>query len=738
MKFLPLLFAFSLVATLGITQAGGSLWQFQPTDKALQEQLSYLTHFQSVQLDTATLLAKLEQAPLEGTPAARQPLVLVLPMPDGSMQQFAVIESPIMADGLARKYAHFKTYVGQGVEDKTANLRISWTSKGFHAYILSAQTGTVYINAVRGDVERCVSFYKRDFVSTEAFQCAMLKEAAQEWTGEDKILQTVHSGGVLRHLRIAIAANGEYTQFHGGTVEDAMSAIVIALNRLNTLFERELALRFTLIAGNESLIFTDRNTDPYTNHDVIEMLGENIQTLNDSIGINNFDLGHVFCTGGGGVASFAGNFCTSQKAGGVTGLPEPEGYEFVIEYVAHEIGHQLGANHTWSNCGTDLNNNQRVSSTAMEPGSGSTIMSYSGLCPGNNIIETSHDNYHAISLIEINNRLKNSVNCYEEILMDNTAPEIIAMPQDNLTIPISTSFELTATAIDAEDDRLTYSWEQFDLGPITGVGQPEGTSPSFRAIAPTTDPTRTLPNFLRLILNQQTPTEVLPTYTRDLTFNLTVRDNHIGSGGVSMERLFFTASEEAGPFRVLYPNNRADVWWQGEEVEVRWDVARTDTFPVNCQYVDIMLSYTASVNFTDTLLARVPNTGSAIVTVPSGRTANYARVKIKAADNIFFDLSDDYFRIEEAVTSTHEIADDKLLQLFPNPATDNIHLQLNTPLPLESLVRIWNVQGQLVQQQLLPAFAKTGVVDVSSFASGLYVVQVQLGGKMWRKKIMID
>ncbi len=173
-------------------------------------------------------------------------------------------------------------------------------------------------------------------------------------------------------------------------------------------------------------------------------------------------------------------------------------------------------------------------------------------------------------------------------------------------------------------------------------------------------------------------------------------------------------------------------------MEVRWGVARTDTFPVNCQYVDIMLSYTASVNFTDTLLARVPNTGSAIVTVPSGRTANYARVKIKAADNIFFDLSDDYFRIEEAVTSTHEIADDKLLQLFPNPATDNIHLQLNTPLPLESLVRIWNVQGQLVQQQLLPAFAKTGVVDVSSFASGLYVVQVQLGGKMWRKKIMID
>jgi len=735
MKQTLLLLAFSLLTLSTFTQNVTKFWETESTDKAIQEKRPYLRSFVAIRLDTATLLNKLQNTPLEGTSAAQSPTVIALPLPDGTTEHFEIVESPIMEPNLAQKYVNFRTFSGRGLKDRTAKIRLSWTAKGLHAHILSSK-GTIFINALREDKTKCISFYKKDF-SSSPFLCeleAKLSEIATPAT-TSTFPQT---GETLRTMRTAIAANGEYTTFHGGTVEDAMAAIVVALNRLNNLFERELTLRFILVEDNDKIIFTNKDTDPYTNSSTFDMLGENMQTLDSLIGFNNFDIGHVFGISSGGVASFVGNACTSEKAGGVTTLDPPEGYEFVIEYAAHEFGHQLGANHSWSNCRADVEN-QLNSETAMEPGSGSTIMSYSGLCPDNNVVETSHDNFHAVSLTEINANLDRRLNgCYEELPTNNTPPTIVGFPRDSLYIPINTFFELWAVAEDADGDRLTYAWDQFDLGPQTPLGEPVGNAPSFRATSPNNEALRTMPNFFRLILNQRSTTEVLPAYSRDLTFNLVVRDNHPGTGGVTMRQLAFKATEDAGPFQVLSPNVREDEWHLGEEVEIRWDVAGTDTSLVDCQFVDILLSYRANVNFIDTLALRTPNDGVEVVRVPETQTTNFARLKIQASNNIFFDLSDDYFRIKETVTSTTSVTASEQIQIGPNPVRETLRLFWDTPLAKAATLTIWNVQGQSMLQRTVPTAKRNVQLSVAHLPKGIYFAEWQTEGAVQVVKFIVE
>ncbi len=275
---------------------------------------------------------------------------IYLPVPDGSLQKFSILESPIMESALGKKYPEIKTYVGKGIDDPFATVRLDFTPLGFHAMILSP-AGDIFIDPYSlGDVENYISYYRKDYINeNKSFECDLIAEEnkLQELEYLKQSITLTPTGPQLRTYRLAVACTGEYAAVFGGTVPAALAAIVTSVNRVNGVYEKEVAVRMVLVANNDTLVFTNASTDPYSNNDGGAMLSQNITTVNARIGSLYYDIGHVFSTGGGGVA-YLGCVCGFSKAGGVTGSPSPIGDPFDIDYVAHEMGHQFGGNHSFN------------------------------------------------------------------------------------------------------------------------------------------------------------------------------------------------------------------------------------------------------------------------------------------------------------------------------------------------------------------------------------------------------
>jgi subtilisin-like proprotein convertase family protein len=597
------------------------------------------SEFRVINLDFTELKNHLENAPMEFTIAAKNdPLFLHLPMPDGTMQNFEVAKSPIMEAGLAIKFPEIKTFTLQGVDDPTAVGRMDFNSNNFHLFIRS--TNGVFLIDPAGD--HYISFYKKNKYLPKNTR----PECGFKHPNDGNILQantrtTSSVGEELRIYRIAVSTTGEYASYHGGTVASVIDAIVTTINRINTVYEIDLAVRLILIADNDQLVFLDADNDPFNNNNAGGMLNQNPTTINTIIGSENYDIGHVFATGGAGLAGL-GVVCSNGKARGTTGVSPPIGDFFDIDYVSHEIGHQFGASHTFNNCGGN-----ESSGTAFEPGSGSTIMAYASLCGVNNVQFSSDPYFHGVSLQNIFDFMDaGGVDCAETITTNNTPPSVEIIG-GGFNIPISTPFELTADGNDVDGDILTYCWEQFDSGTTSTLGMPMGNAPTFRTYLPTTSPTRVFPKIENVINNNLfSALEYTPDYERGLTFNVTVRDNNAGAGGIIWDELHFDVTETAGPFEVLNPNT-STTWEVGQWLEVNWDVANTDNNIVNCQKVNIKLSVDGGYTYPYLLTDNVPNNGSAFISVPNVLT-DQARVRVEAADNIFFDISNANFTIVPA------------------------------------------------------------------------------------------
>jgi subtilisin-like proprotein convertase family protein len=527
-------------------------------------------------------------------------------------------------------------------------IKVSITDLGFQAMIFSPK-GNTFIDPYHPlKTQDYIVYRKEDFKPYRSFVC----ETNEDHGVPNKIYSPIVSGqnlrsqgATLRTYRLALACTGEYAAFYGATVSGAISGMIASMLRVNGVYESEVAIRMVLIANNANLVYLNAATDPYTNNNGSTLLGQNQANIDAVIGTANYDIGHIFSTGGGGVAVLNSPCSGSSKARGVTGLGSPVGDAFDIDYVAHEIGHQFGALHTFnSSLGSCTSN--RSASAAFEPGSGITIMAYAGICSTDNLSPNSIAYFHVFSIDQINTFITTGggSTCGASTSTGNTPPNL-SSTGTGYNIPLQTPFYLTATGSDPNGDPITYSWEEYDLGAQGVWNAPLGDAPIFRPFNPTTNPVRIFPKIQDLVRNVTVIGELLPTYARTLKFKVTARDNRVGGGGLNRidDTVRVNVINTSVPFKVTSPNT-AISWTTGTTQTLTWDVASSAIAPINCSNVKITMSLDSGYTYPITIYTSTPNDGSETFVVPNYPT-NRGRIKVEAVGNIFFDISDVNFNV---------------------------------------------------------------------------------------------
>ena len=663
-------------------------------------------------------------------------------MPDDEGAVFKIIRSPILQKGLSNKYPTYQSYKIIDKENPFLQGRMTWTDKGLYVH-LNEKGQSIFIESisVEGSDNLYIVYQGKDkkIERRQDLICgnSLFKNFKQTpFVFEEKIITDAD----FKTFRLAITSTEQFTNSTGGTIELALSSIINILTSLNVIYERDLAIRFLLQEDNERLIFTDENPAPFSDMEsAFELWDEHPFLLDSILGADNYDIGHVFatdCTGGVTGLAYLAGVCSENKASGVTCLFDDDLVDF-RKTLYHEVGHQLGANHTWSNCGEGTNEDQRHAPTAVEPGGGSTIMSYGGICGPFNIVGAPQDNLHGISILEIKQTLaSDTITCYDQIPIENTSP-VVSVRMDSFVIPILTPFELMADAFDDENSSLTYSWEQFDTGTISEVGFPIGSAPSFRAFVQTKNPLRVFPRVTDIILNRASTAEVLPDTSRNLTFGVTVRDNNEKGGSTSFAKVAFSASAEAGPFLVMQPDSANIEYQEGDSIEILWDVANTNQPPVNCARIDVYLSFNNGQEFTKLLAEQIPNNGLTKVLLPD-TTTNRARIKVKCSDNIFFDISNNRFKILEKISTSTKNYLQEQLKLYPNPAKEEIYLKFPKPLQKAIYITIFDALGRTVLQEKISSNRDFLYLNTRQLTRGLYFIKGKIGDQTFIKRFIIQ
>ncbi|TMM58452.1 T9SS type A sorting domain-containing protein [Maribacter algarum] len=571
--------------------------------------------------------------------------IVYFPNENGEFIAFRVSEQPVLSPELSKKYPSIKSYAGHTLNEAKDKIRFSVSHNGVQSMIVhSDKRGSTFMQK---DANGKYVIYDRDSNPSLTDELWCSTEAKLSKTSNLSTFKQPVTGQSLRKFRLAVSASGEYTEYHGGTVADALAAINATVTRVNEVYETDLAIRFELVANTDQVIFTDAEEDPYSGS-----LSSKVQNeLTTTIGEANYDLGilfHKIDNGVDGNSGFLGAVCVDNRKGSAYGAtPDPIGDLFDLDIIAHEIGHQFSARHTWSFQDED-------SLSQIEPGSGTTIMGYAGITGINNVALNGDDYFHYISIVEITDYL-GSISCGETISLTNSPP--VVTPTGAFTIPISTPFVLSGDATDTDtSDILTYTWEQIDDGevPQSAFGPNNQEGSNFRSVKPSTNPERYFPRLTRVLSGQLTETnptidsewETVSNIERELNFALTVRDNALGGGQVASDLVNVFVDNSAGPFIVTSQSSNIELS-TGDTEEITWDVANTEKAPINAQTVDIFLSTDGGATFPTLLAEDVPNDGSHIVQIPASPAAA-ARIMVKAHDNIFFAVNSSNFIITES------------------------------------------------------------------------------------------
>ncbi len=629
------------------------------TDKAVAR-LTYPKLFKLFNLNITSLRKELFS--VVDNNASKRSATISLPNADGNIEQFEVFEASNFEPALQARFPEIRAYSGKGITDRYATLKLSISPGGIQTMVFRTGKPNEFIEPYSSD-HAVYSVYttQRDKAGLK-WNCSTVE--SQMAAGINAQVANVNaarvSTGTVKTMRLAQSCNGEYANYFGAT-SSAQVALVLAaynntLTRCNGVYEKDLALHLNLIANTTAVIYYNPATDPYSTT-LSQWNGQLQSTLTSVIGEANYDIGHMFgASGGGGNAGCIGCVCVNgSKGSGITSPLDaiPQGDNFDIDYVAHEVGHQLGANHTFSHSleGTGVNK---------EVGSGITIMGYAGIT-NQDVAPHSIDIFHQASINQIQNNLAGKTCPVSVTMTANSAPVVAAV--GNFTIPISTPFALAGSATDAQGDPLTYCWEQNDNSTVSGassVASPtKATGPNWLTFPATASGTRTFPRLSTILagLNVTPPLaggdaganiEALSSVSRTLNFTLTVRDNHPYVAGAEIGQTattdaVVTVSNTSGPFAVTAPNT-AVVWNAGTAQNVTWSVNNTTAAPVSCANVKISLSTDGGNTFSTVLVASTPNDGTEAITVPVVNSTT-CRIKVEAVGNIFFDISNANFTI---------------------------------------------------------------------------------------------
>lgn len=651
-----------VISTTAFAQNSSSLWtkidRTSLTSKNEVRRAASPKEAQYFNLDLNQLKNILATAPNKENFTGKSNVIVEFPSPEGTLEHFRVWEASIMHPDLAAKFPMIKTYVAQGIEDPTATMRFSVTQFGLHTQTLSGSRTPSYIDPFTTDLVSYIVYDKASLgESTSAFECL---------TEDDINLPSLKTGGStmkadvndqkLRKFRLAQSCTGEYGTIFKGTGTTAQqkanvqAQMTITINRVNGVYERDLAITLEFIPNNDTIIYLLAASDPWTG----EYNTKTAQTIDANVGIANYDIGHNFNTSGGGNAGCLSCVClgtTGSQAGthkgrGMTGSSNPTGDPFDIDYVAHEMGHQFGGYHTMNTCSRSGNGQ-----TEVEPCSGSSVMGYAGICSVNvQNNSDAHFIYNNIRDISSNVQTGNST-CGAITNLTNNPPT--ANAGNNYTIPKSTAFILEGIGNDPDGNgSLTYEWCQNDPAQAPGTSAPVSTwtvGPLYRAKYPTNSPNRYMPTIQDVIAGNLTPTwEVTPSVGRTLNFSFLVRDNDPLGGQVASDLMTVTVNGTAGPFTVTSQNTTGITLNSGASTPVTWNVAGTTGSPVSTANVDIFLSTDGGLTYPVTLATGVPNNGTANIVIPSGNVTTQGRIMVRGAGNIFYAINSKNFAIQDA------------------------------------------------------------------------------------------
>jgi len=658
------------------------------------ERASMPTAYTLFSTDLALLKQSLIAAPARATGATSN---VIIPFPDtqGKIQHYRVYEASVLQPGIAARHPELKSYVGQGIETPQAIVRFSVTTFGLHAMMLTPH-GTFYIDPYTKDFSNYIVYTKASLNNPGDFTCNVITNNTAHRTNSIPGQRTAFlSDGNLRTFRLAMACTKEYATYHvnaaglsNGTNDQkkaaVLAAMVVTVTRIDGVYERDLAVSMQLIDNNEDIIFLTGNT--FNNNNSRVLLEQSQAAITNYIGSENFDIGHTVSTGPGGLARRGGICYDNIKASGVTGSPAPVGDPYDIDYVAHEMGHQFGANHVFNgqdgNCFT--NNNP---DTAFEPGSGTTIMGYAGICGAADVQLHSDAYFNAVSLDEIS-AILGDASCATLTPIDNAEPVIPSIIRR--TIPKGTAFILKGTeATDANDDALTYTWEQAN-GTSFPLNQPssENTSgPNFRSRPPSTSRDRYIPQLSDVLEGNLYPTwEVISDVGRTLTFTYTVRDNNIMGGQTTSRNTSVVVNATAGPFMVTSQESSSTSWEQGTQETVTWDVAGTTGNSITTSKVNILLSTDGGLTFTTVLASNTDNDGAEDITVPNVLARN-CRIMVEPVNNIYYAVNATPFTIGYAVTNECNTYTNTTAIAIP----DNTVAFTSSPLTVDTVENITSV-----------------------------------------------